>query len=238
VFIAEGAPAPVADLSTSGAILGPACKVLVQAAITGELQSASAETAERIIGMALSYSAAQSLDAAFFSSNAAVPGTSPAGILHGITAIISGAGGTGVNGCATDLSAIAGQIGKGGVSIDDLIFVMTPALATKARVFAGPHFDDKIFSSSYLPDGTVIGIIPGGIASGYQGQVDVETAIAATLHTEDTAPLPIGTPGSPPTVAAPTLSAFQAYLVIVKVRARMAWAVQPACVATVTGATW
>jgi hypothetical protein len=53
VFIAEGQPAPVADLATSDVILGPTCKVLIQSAITGELQSASAETAEEIVGMAL-----------------------------------------------------------------------------------------------------------------------------------------------------------------------------------------
>jgi hypothetical protein len=81
VFIAEGQPAPVVDLATSDAILGPTCKVLIQSAITGELQSASAETAEEIIGMALAISTAQSLDAALFSNNAATP-SSPAGILH------------------------------------------------------------------------------------------------------------------------------------------------------------
>jgi hypothetical protein len=95
-----------------------------------------------------------------------------------------------------------------------------------------------VFSSAYLASGTLIGVVPGGLASGYQGQVNLETSIAATVHLEDTTPLAIGTPGAPPTVAAPTASAFQAYLVVVKVRARMAWAVQPAAVALVTGAAW
>jgi hypothetical protein len=238
-FIAEGAPAPAPELSTSGAILGPTCKVLVQAAISGELQSASAETAERIVGMALSYSTTQSLDAALFSSNAAVPGVSPAGILHGITAIPSASGpGPGPPGCAADLAAIAEQIGLAGVSVDDLIFVMTPSLATKARIYAGPHFNDAIFSSSYLPDGTIVGLIPAGIASGYQGQVAIETSLATPVVMDDTAPPAIGTPGSPNVVGAPTVSAWQAYLVVVKVMARMAWAVQPACVATVSGGDW
>jgi hypothetical protein len=156
-----------------------------------------------------------------------------------LTAIPSASGpGPGAPGCAADLAAIAEAIGLAGVSIDDLVFIMTPSLATKARIFAGPHFDDKIFSSSYLPDGTVIGLIPGGVASGYQGQVDVETSLAAVVHLEDATPQAIGTPGSPNVVAAPTASAWQAYLIVVKVRARMAWAVQPACVATVTGAAW
>jgi hypothetical protein len=52
MFVAEAAPAPVPNLSTSGAILGPTCKVLILAGISGELQSASAETAERVIAEA------------------------------------------------------------------------------------------------------------------------------------------------------------------------------------------
>jgi hypothetical protein len=237
VFIAEAAPAPVVNLATSGAILGPTCKVLIQSAITGELQSASAETAEAIIGQALSISTEQSLDTALFSSNAAVAGVSPAGILHGVTGIPSG-GATGVAGCAADLAALAGAIGAAGVSIDDMVIIATPALATKARILSGPHYDDKIFSSSYLPTGTLIGIVPQGLASGYQGQVDIETGIGAIVMDDTATPPQIGSPGSPPVVGAPTLSAWQAYLIVVKVRARMAWTVQPNCVALVTGATW
>jgi hypothetical protein len=106
----------------------------------------------------------------------------------------------------------------------------------RARFFGGVHYDDKVFSSAYLPDGTLIGIVPAGLASGYQGQVDLETSLAATIVTDDSATPPqIGTPGTPPVVGAPTLSAFQAYLIVVKVRARMAWAVQPGAVALVTG---
>jgi hypothetical protein len=238
LFIAEGQPAPVANLTTSDAIIGPTCKVLIQAAITGELQSASAQAAEEIVGMALSISTAQSLDAALFSSNAAVAGVSPAGILHGLTPVISAGGTGGAAGCATDLAALAAEIGGAGIAIDEMVIVTTPALATKIHVLAGPHYDDKVFSSAYIPSGQLIGIVPAGLASGYQGQVDLETSLGAVVHMEDTNPLPIGTPGSPNTVAAPTVSAFQAYLVVIKVRARMAWPVQPGAVAVVTGASW
>jgi hypothetical protein len=129
-------------------------------------------------------------------------------------------------------------IGNNGVSIDDMVIIGTPKLATQVRFFGGVHYDDKVFSSAYLPDGTLIGIVPAGLASGYQGQVDLETSLAATIVADDTSPAAIGTPGTPPVVGAPTLSAFQAYLIVVKVRARMAWTVQPSCVALVTGCAW
>lgn len=95
-----------------------------------------------------------------------------------------------------------------------MVIIGTPALATKVPVFAGPHYDDKVFSSAYLPSGTLIGIVPQGLASGYRGQIDLETSLAAVVHYEDTTPLPIGTPGSPPTIAAPTSSAFQSYAIV------------------------
>jgi hypothetical protein len=119
-----------------------------------------------------------------------------------------------------------------------MVLVGTPSLATKARIFSGPHYNDAIFSSSYLPNGTLIGVVPGGLASGYQDQVDLETSLAATIVMDDASSPPIGTPGSPPVVGAPTLSAFQSYMVIVKARARMAWCVQPGAVAVVEGADW
>jgi hypothetical protein len=121
-FIAEGQPAPVPNLATSGAILGPTCKVLIQSAITGELQSASAETAEGIVGQALGISTAQSLDTALFSANPAVAGVSPAGILNGVTGVPS-TGGTGPIGCADDVGALAKAIGNNGISIDDMVIV-------------------------------------------------------------------------------------------------------------------
>ena len=83
LFIGEGQPIPAVDLATSGMILGPVNKVAIIAAVTGELQSGSAETATQIIGQALSISAAQSLDTKLFSADAATP-NSPAGLLHGI----------------------------------------------------------------------------------------------------------------------------------------------------------
>jgi hypothetical protein len=214
LFIQEGAPSPVIDLSTSGAVLGPVCKTLIQAAISGELQSGSAEMAEAIVSQALAISCAQSLDAAVFSNVAAVPGVSPPKFLHGITAIPS-AGVTGPAGCAADLAALAGAIGAAGISPDEMVIIATPNLATKVRFFGGPHYDDKVFSSSYLSNGQIIGVIPSAVASGYAGQIDLETSLGTTIVMDDATPPAIGTPGSPPVVGAPTLSAFQSYLVVV-----------------------
>jgi hypothetical protein len=235
-FIAEGAPIPIADLSTNAAVLGPTCKIAIGAAVSMELQEASAETAVSVIGQALAISAARATDAALFSSNPATA-IAPAGLLHGITPLTS-TGATGAPGVADDLAALGDAISSNGIAIDDMIIVTTASLGTKIRVLAGPHFADAVLTSAYIPAGTVIGIIPRGLAAGYSGIAEIETSTAASVHMEEAAPLAIGTPGSPPTVAAPTLSAFQSGLILIKVHGRCAWTVQPGAVAVVTGADW
>jgi hypothetical protein len=237
-FVAEGQPAPVSNLATSAAILGPVCKVVILAAVSGELQSGSAETAERVIGEALAISVEQSQDAALFSTNAAVPGTSPAGLLNGLTPLTSVGSTGGAAAVADDLGLLAGTISHHGIGIDDLIFITTASIATKIRTLAGPFFQDVVLSSAAIPDGEIIAIVPQGLATGYSGEVKIETSIAATLHFESATPLPIGTVGTPNTVAAPTHNAFQEYLILVQIRGRMAWAVQPNAVCYMTGVAW
>jgi hypothetical protein len=233
-FVGEGAPAPAVNLLTRGAILGPACKIVILSGISAELQAASAETAEEIVSRALVISCEQAIDAALFSS-APATAIQPAGLLHGITPMTS-TGGTGASGMADDLALLAEAIGANGISTDDLVFIATPILATKVRVLAGPKFQDAVMSSAMLSAGTVIGIVPRGLAVGYVGAVEVETSNAATIHFEDTAPLPIV--DSSGTLAAPTSSAFQQNLIILKIRARCAWCVQPGAVAVVEAADW
>ena len=57
-----------------------------------------------------------------------------------------------------------------------------------------------------------------------------------SAHMESITPLPII--GNTGTVASPTISAFQQNLIILKVRAWLAWAIQPGAVAAVSGADW
>src|SRR5262249_54943850 len=203
------------------------------------LQSGSAETAEKVISEALAISVEQVQDAKLFSADAAVAGTSPAGLLNGLTPLTStGSAGGGAAAVPDDLGALAGTISRHGIGTDDLIFITTAAIATKIRTLAGPFFQDDILSSAAIPDGQIIAIVPQGLATGYTGEVQIETSIAATLHFESATPLPIASVGTPNTVAAPTHSAFQEYLILVKIRGRMAWAVQPNAVCYMTGVAW
>jgi hypothetical protein len=234
-FVGEGAPVPVVDLITSGAILGPAHKISIAAALSAELADGSGDMAAAIIGKALAAAAELSIDALLF-SNTASTANSPAGLLYGVTPI-TGSASPGQTGLADDLALLAGAISANGVSVENLIIVTTASLATKARILAGPAFQEAIFSSSAIPAGTVIALAPAALAVGYAGTVETTISNAGTAHL-DTAPTAIGTPGTPNVVAAPTVSAWQSDLLLVKIRARCAWCIQSDAVAYLTGADW
>jgi hypothetical protein len=241
VFVGEGSPSPTVDLVTGAATLGPTCKVLINCALTSEVQAMSLENASVIVSQALALSTEEALDSVVFSNAAAVIDgaghtVSPAGLLHGITPIAS-AGTKGAAGIAADLGLLADKIAGNGVNADDMTVVTTPSLAKKLQVLLGPKYQGDILSSAQLAAGTVIGIVTRGLSVGYGGDVSVEQSNVALVHFEDTTPLPIigGPPAAP---AAPSLSAFQQDLLVLRIRARVAWTIQSAAIAEVTGADW
>jgi hypothetical protein len=231
-FIGEGSAAPTVKLTTAAVVLGPARKILIQAALTSEIQQASADTATTIIGQALGVAIEQSMDAVLFGSDPATA-IAPAGLLYGVTPTASG-GGTGTEGVADDVAALASAIAANGINPDGMALITTAALALKLRILTSPKFTNEILSSAAIPDGTLIGIVPAGLATGYQGSVQLQTARETVIHMEDAAALPI-VDGAP---ANPSYSAFQQDLLVLKLRAWAAWTIQPGAIAVITGADW
>ena len=235
-FVAEGSPAPLPQFSLAGVTVGPARKLLVLSAVTGELENSTPETASAVIGRMLADATAKALDSAVF-SNVAADSTRPGGLLNGVSAITATAGG-GLAALVGDLGNLAGEIADGGINADDMIIVTHPETATKLRLLASPAFTNTILGTPQVAVGTVIAVAPGGLAVGYSGAPDIESSFEATVHFEDTTPLAISTPGSPNTVAAPVRSAFQHNLIVIRVRCRCAWGALPDAIQYLTGATW
>jgi hypothetical protein len=159
-------------------------------------------------------------------------------LLFGLTPLTSTGSTGGAAAVADDLALLASTISRHGISTDDLIYITTASIATKIRTLAGPFFADVVMSSAAIPDGEIIAIIPEALATGYAGEVQVETSIAATLHFESATPLPIATVGTPNVIAAPVHSGWQEYLILVKLRGRMCWACQQNGIAFMTGVAW
>jgi hypothetical protein len=130
VFVDEGQPAPVVMVTLAGTDVGPLKKVVVQAAVTVELEQAGPETASAVVARILAQAITRTLDGAVFSANAATP-AAPAGLLNGLVAIPAATGGSspGAN-MNQDLGALASAIAN--ANVDPLI---PPDLV--GRIFPG-----------------------------------------------------------------------------------------------------
>jgi hypothetical protein len=241
VFVAEGSPTPISEHVFDAVTVGPTKKMLLGAAITAELEFYAAESASAIIERVMSDQAGKSLDAAVF-SDVAADALRPAGLLNGVTPITGTAGGDLVAMIA-DLRAIVAALADGGCGGDNVVFVCHPSQAIALRALASPAFSYEVFSTTAVAAGTVIGLAPDAIASGYSGLPQIDVSKDATAHFEDTTPLAIGVAGSPNVVSAPVRSAWQQNLLMLRLRLNCAWAslvpgTTTGAVAVVTGATW
>jgi hypothetical protein len=234
IFIGEGAPAPVVMASTSDVKLGPARKIIVQAALTSELELASGDTAQEIISDALALSCEQSMDAALFST-AADDGTTPGGLLYNVAPLSGTAGGSGAAGIGEDVGQIADQISTNGFNPDDMTLITSPKLATMIKTLVGPKFNFEVMSSRAIPSKNIIGVVSDALMYGYDGSVQIDVSRETLMHYEGTNPLQIATGG---VMASPTISAFQTDQIAIKVRARACWVIQPGALAWVQSVTW
>jgi hypothetical protein len=102
-------------------------------------------------------------------------------------------------------------------------------LPTKARL--SPKFDNAILSTLALANGTVACFAPAAIASGYENPIVVDGSTTTVTVFEDTAP---GTP----TTDAPSYSAFQNELIVLRLKGRCAWTVRQGGAAFVENVNW
>ena len=212
IFVGEGAPFPVVDAMLTNATVGPTKKILLGSAVTGELESASAESAAAIIG-SLTYQTARAIDHYVFDDQPA-DDIRPGGLLYGVTPLTAGTS------MAKDISQIASAIAAAGGSVENIVFVAGPAAAVTLKLMSSPNFDYPVFGTGAIPDGMLIGVDSGAIATGYAGIPEVETAKSSVLHFSDDAPLPI----NDGVMAAPTRSAFQMDSIHLRCRLNAAWA--------------
>jgi hypothetical protein len=219
VFIGEGLPAPMKEAVIAPTIIGPVRKMLVGTGITSELEFAVPETASVIIGRLLSEQAGKSLDAVLF-DNVAADTTRPAGLLNGVTPITATAGG-GLVAIATDLANIADAIATAGGNTDTIAFVANPRQAIVLRLLASPSFGYTVIGCAALADGTIIGVAPDAVMSGYDGAPEIDVSKVATAQFENTTPLPIVDGSSTP--APGTRSAWQTDTLFLRLRVKCCW---------------
>ena len=87
---------------------------------------------------------------------------------------------------------------------------------------------------------TVVGLDPGGFASGFSPNLQIEVSQSATLHFEGTTPTDIGVVAGPPnTVAAPPRSLFQTVSYALKLILPVSWVMRaPGLVQVINSVAW
>jgi hypothetical protein len=233
IFVGEGKPAPNVHWTFDAIVLGPARKVLILAAVTGELDGATADTASAVIGRILADSSNKSIDAVAFGT-AAADEDQPAGLLHGVTPLAPAAAGP--DAMTEDLGALTGAIGAAGIDTTEAVFVCSPREATIIKSKVGPKFDYPVLSTLGLPAKTVACFAPAAVVSGYRDVPQIEASKTATVHLEDGSPSDIVGPDG--VLAVPSKTAFQTNLVSIRVRTWAAWAVAPGGAPIINNVNW
>lgn len=239
-WVAEGAPAPARQLHLIGPTLTHK-KLEVIVTMTREMVDAS--NIEDVVRVLTSEAASVALDAAVFGANAATA-AQPAGILNGLTALTPAAAPlTGFEACGVDLGTLVNDISQrnGGARA---AFVASPAEATAIRFWAGGQFGTTpandvlpVAAAAALPKGTVVCVEPESFACSIAAP-EFSVADVAAIHQEDTTPANIGTPGTPPVVAAPVKSMFQIDAIALKMTVWANWCMRAPHVSFMNAVTW
>jgi hypothetical protein len=235
-WIGEGAVAPVAQATIVTTALGPVKKLSLLEVITREISEASVEAGETSVGEILSNGLTRSLDLTIFGSGAGDAATPP-GPLNGVTASAATAGG-GLNALLSDLRTLGDSIAASGGS-SDILFFASPGRTLAIRGYC-PALASQVLASAFIGPGVLIAIDARSFTSAFSGLPTVRVSKETLLHMEDTTPLAIGTPGSPPVVAAPARSIFQSDCLAIRCDIDVAYVFrQPGCVAHIdTGLSW
>jgi HK97 family phage major capsid protein len=251
-WVGEGAPKPVKRIGLSSVTLSPH-KMAVITTFTEEMALYSTPAIEGLLRKAMADDTRESLDGYLIDSVAA-SATRPAGLLNGVTPITAASTGTSIEKIVADINALIAPMeaaGGGG----NIVLLMNPAQARRlgmAQTVTGDFaFADqaqaaskfgvgRIISSTTVPAGTVIAVDADWFATATGDAPRFAVSNEATLHEEDTNPLPLvtGAQGSG-VVASPMRSLFQTDSIAIRLSLYVTWSmVRPGMVQVVNSVGW
>jgi HK97 family phage prohead protease len=251
-FVGEGAPIPVRQGQFTAQVLTPK-KMAVISCWSREIDEHSIPAMEGLLRQAISEDTAVSLDSVLIDTNAATL-VRPAGLLNGIAGLTA-TGGGGFTALVGDIKQLSGAVLTATAgNVREPVWLMNPQQTLSAGLTSAPGtgvmpFRDEIsrgrfangalIESGTVPLGTVIHldaqdfVVVGGEAPRF------EVSDQATLHMEDTTPLPIGSAGTPPVVAAPVTSLWQTDSLALRLILPVNWALRRTGVVSWTSSvTW
>lgn len=227
-FVLEGNSIPLGALLLGSFALKPKkCAGIV--AMTKELVAGSPANVETSLQALLSQDIGLLVDNVLLGS-AASSAAQPAGLLNGLTPITATAGG-GVGALLGDLKKLLTAISPAVRPVVIANNVQAASIATLSQSSL------PLIVAPYLPADQIIAVDAAAFASAL-GALDISVNEDPTIHMSDT-PLPIGTPGSPPVVSAPTQSLWQTASIGMRVLLDVDWVLRrTGAVAFTSGTTW
>ena len=212
-----------ADFSTIS--LSP-LKVAALAVVSNELLRDSSPSAEMLVRDALVKASSQRVDATLFSTDAAVSGVSPAGLLNGVAG--HNTHGTSAEGVIADFKQLT-AIFQSYKNATDLVVVTTPDLAVSLSLMltalgqpqfpgtsqdGGTLFGRPVFTGDNVPASAFIMMKPSDIWRIGDGGVQVSISNVATIEQDDN---PQGASDTPTAASATLMSMFQTESTAIKV---------------------
>lgn len=248
-FVGEGQPIPVRKMGLTSISLTPK-KMAVISTYTREMAEHSTPSIESVIRQGMNEDTAEAIDTALI-DNVAADTIRPAGLLNGLVSLVPSAAGTQFEKMVADINTLIAPIAaaRGGQS---LVMLVNQAQKTKLSwavapngtfVFTGVENgqlrDLAIIGSPTVPVGRVIMVDGAEFASATGDTPNFNVSDVATIHEEDTVPLPISSTGTPNVVAAPVRSLYQTDSVGIRMTLPMNWAMRRASmVSFMDGVTW
>jgi hypothetical protein len=216
-FVQEGSPIPVRQLASTAAMLN-VFKVASISVMSREMMESS--NAEALISDALTRSCALAIDAVFFSSNAAVSNTSPAGILNGISTTTASNNTDLFEAFSEDASNLINAVSAVGGN-GPFILVTNPGRAVTIATHYISFRDETQFQlvGSSAVGNTMITIAPQAIAAAVDVNPEIETVNAATLVMDTV-------PGTMDSTGSAHRSVWQTDSIAIKVRWPVSWVVR------------
>lgn len=235
-FVAEGAAIPVRQGALSSISLGPK-KMAVITTFTREIMTYSNPTIQALVTRKIQDDTSKAIDTVLLDATAA-SSVRPAGIRAGVSATTATAGG-GFAALTGDLKNLLGAlITSSNGNLRSPTWIMNPVQAVAiglaqnsggdftfaSEIQQGRFGGYPVIQSATVTAGMVILIDAADYVSVEGDSPMYSVSDQATLHMEDTAPLPIASTGAPNTVAAPVRSLYQTDSLALRMILPLNWA--------------
>lgn len=245
-FVLEGSPIPVRRMGLTSITLLPH-KTGVISYFSREVARYATPAIEGIIREGMRDDTAIMLDGLLLDATAS-SATRPAGLINGVSALTASTDG-GFAAIVADLTALTAPFYAVNAG-RKLVLLMNPAQSLQLMMAPGPDgtfgfgwakaITDRftILESTNVTSGNLYLVDAADFVS-VNGTPEFDVSEQATIHAEDTTPLNIGVAGSPPTVAAPTVSMFQTANIALRMIVDLTWAMRrTGMVQYMTGVDW